>query len=58
LGKTEKPTVLSEDTWSLGRYNIPASGAEIRCKDLGPQISWRLVFLAEYVGVMSVLVSR
>ena len=45
-----KPTVLVEDTHSLASYGIKASGSEIKCKDLGPQIAWRTVFLAEYVS--------
>ncbi len=50
VGRPAKPTVLSEDTWSLGSYGIPHSGGEIRCKDLGAQVAWKGVFLAEYVN--------
>ncbi|KAG7549016.1 hypothetical protein FFLO_03129 [Filobasidium floriforme] len=45
-----RPAVLSEDTHSLAKYGIKESGSEVRCKDLGPQIAWRTVFLAEYFG--------
>ena len=48
-GRPSKPVVLSEDTWSLGQYNIPDSGAVIKCKDLGMQLDWKGVFIAEYV---------
>lgn len=29
-----------------------ADGDELTVKDLGPQISWKTVFLIEYVGVL------
>lgn len=45
-----KPVVLGEDTHFLGSYGIKDLGSEVRCKDLGPQIAWRTVFLAEYFG--------
>lgn len=44
---------MSEDTHSLAKYGIKESGSEVRCKDLGPQIAWRTVFLAEYVSKRS-----
>lgn len=46
-----KPTVLAEDTHNLADYGIKDSGSEIKCKDLGPQIAWTTVFLAEYVSM-------
>ncbi|KAI5448938.1 3-oxo-5a-steroid 4- dehydrogenase [Naganishia albida] len=45
-----KPTVLDVDVSSLATYGVPDSGAELRVKDLGPQVSWRTVFLLEYFG--------
>lgn len=48
-----KPTliVLSDDHKSLVDYGIhPDSNLKISVKDLGPQISWRTVFLVEYLG--------
>lgn len=45
-----KPTVLDVDVTTLATYGVPDSGAELRVKDLGPQVSWRTVFLLEYVS--------
>ncbi|KAJ9119942.1 hypothetical protein QFC24_005425 [Naganishia onofrii] len=45
-----KPTVLDVDVSNLATYGFPDSGAEVRVKDLGPQVSWRTVFLLEYFG--------
>lgn len=45
-----RPAVLDQDTHALARFGIKDSGSEIRCKDLGPQIAWKTVFLAEYVS--------
>ncbi|KAI9219070.1 3-oxo-5-alpha-steroid 4-dehydrogenase-domain-containing protein [Blastocladiella britannica] len=41
--------VLDRDDATLWSYKI-ADGATLEFKDLGPQISWRLVFFLEYLG--------
>lgn len=47
--------MLAEDTHDLARYGVQdgATRTEIRLKDLGPQIAWRTVFLAEYVSLVA-----
>ena len=46
--KNQKPVVL-EDERSLISYGVK-DGSVIILKDLGPQISWRMVFFLEYLG--------
>ncbi|VDB86649.1 unnamed protein product [Peniophora sp. CBMAI 1063] len=45
--KDDKKALVDEAT--LASVGI-ADGAELAVKDLGPQVSWRTVFLVEYVG--------
>ncbi|KAJ3352167.1 3-oxo-5a-steroid 4- dehydrogenase [Allomyces javanicus] len=42
--------VLDKDATTLAGYGVPASGAKLVFKDLGPQIGWRTVFMLEYLG--------
>jgi len=39
-----------KDEQSLGELNLPRNNAQIFLKDLGPQISWKTVFMVEYLG--------
>jgi len=41
--------VILDDTKVLSTYGLK-SGDSIVVKDLGPQISWRTVFIVEYLG--------
>ncbi|EER05998.1 synaptic glycoprotein sc2, putative [Perkinsus marinus ATCC 50983] len=49
--KGSKPVALTDDSATLSSYGL-ADGDVIVFKDLGPQISWRLVFFIEYFGPM------
>eukprot|EP01132_Coremiostelium_polycephalum_P011132 gene11132-13632_t len=49
IGADKRPTVLSEDNKTLASYQVLESQSVV-FKDLGPQISWTLVFLTEYAG--------
>eukprot|EP00770_Monocercomonoides_exilis_P001271 MONOS_1263.1-p1 / transcript=MONOS_1263.1 / gene=MONOS_1263 / organism=Monocercomonoides_exilis_PA203 / gene_product= very-long-chain enoyl-CoA reductase [EC:1.3.1.93] / transcript_product= very-long-chain enoyl-CoA reductase [EC:1.3.1.93] / location=Mono_scaffold00021:189411-190211(+) / protein_length=267 / sequence_SO=supercontig / SO=protein_coding / is_pseudo=false len=48
-GDNKKPTALTNEECTLIDYQIPA-GALINAKDLGMQVGYRAVFLAEYLG--------
>jgi very-long-chain enoyl-CoA reductase len=43
---------LSDDTTLVDAGIV--NGAELTIKDLGPQISWRTVFIIEYVSYFNV----
>lgn len=52
--KGERKALADDDTLAkIGFRN----GGELNVKDLGPQVSWRTVFLVEYVGCESFLYS-
>lgn len=46
--KKQHPIVL-EDKKTLSQYGLK-EGASVVVKDMGPQISWRAVFIFEYLG--------
>ncbi|KAI8868969.1 hypothetical protein GQ42DRAFT_163762 [Ramicandelaber brevisporus] len=48
----KKPVVLEDGALLSGpKYaELLKDGGELRLKDLGPQISWKLVFIIEYLG--------
>jgi len=43
-----------KDTDTLASLGVNISGGTLYVKDLGPQISWTLVFLAEYAGPLAI----
>lgn len=45
---TETNSVLADGEKSLGSYGVKEEDT-VYLKDLGPQISWRTVFVIEYV---------
>ena len=49
----QAPIPLTKEGNTVQDYEIPA-GATLRVKDLGPQIGYRTVFLAEYLGPLSI----
>ncbi|GAM17042.1 hypothetical protein SAMD00019534_002170 [Acytostelium subglobosum LB1] len=53
LGADGKPVALTDDGKTLSHYNIK-SDTTLLFKDLGPQISWTLVFLVEYAGPLCI----
>eukprot|EP01133_Synstelium_polycarpum_P013383 gene13383-15742_t len=53
IGSDGKPISLADDKQTLGYYNLKTDST-VYFKDLGPQISWTLVFLAEYAGPLFV----
>ena len=46
--KSRKPAIL-EDRQPLASYGL-TEGSSVIVKDMGPQISWRTVFILEYLG--------
>ena len=49
----QAPIALIKEGNTLQDYSIP-EGATLRVKDLGPQIGYRTVFLAEYLGPLTI----
>lgn len=49
---TTSKTVLADDDQTLGSYGVTDEDI-VQLKDLGRQISWRTVFLIEYVRAFS-----
>ncbi|EFA81781.1 synaptic glycoprotein SC2-like protein [Heterostelium album PN500] len=49
IGADSKPIILGDDSKTLASYNLKLDDT-LYFKDLGPQISWTAVFLAEYAG--------
>lgn len=43
---------MVEETKLGDALGAPQNGWELQVKDLGPQISWRTVFLVEYVRMI------
>lgn len=43
-----------KDSDTLQSLEIRSSGSKLFVKDLGPQIGWKTVFLAEYAGPLAV----
>lgn len=50
-----KGVALSDNTKKLKEYGVN-NGDTLYLKDLGPQISWKLVFLVEYFGPIAIFV--
>mmetsp|Transcript_35896 Transcript_35896/g.32297 ORF Transcript_35896/g.32297 Transcript_35896/m.32297 type:complete len:327 (-) Transcript_35896:24-1004(-) len=48
----QKKVALTEDYKTLAEYGIQEHGYTLTLKDLGPQVSWRTVFIVEYAGPM------
>ncbi|KAJ4458616.1 putative very-long-chain enoyl-CoA reductase [Paratrimastix pyriformis] len=54
-GKPPKPVVVGPNHVALGRVAGLRSGSRVAVKDLGPQMDYRAVFLAEYAGPLAIV---